>query len=232
MIRRLPIIVAVDGPAGSGKSSICHQVAQRLGWSYVNTGAIYRAISILAQDRGLNLDDAGALTALIETVAPGLRWDAGRQELWYNETDLTPRLQSEAAGTGASRLAKLAGVRARLLPVQRAMALAAPRGVLVDGRDIGTVVFPEADLKIFLTASLEARSRRRLQQLGACGDDPCAPQLTEVMAGLANRDERDTARDTAPLKQSQDAVVLDTSNLTFTATIEAMLSLLRERQLA
>lgn len=222
-----PKIVAIDGPAGSGKSSICHRVAERIGWTYVNTGALYRAVGLLTRDAGISLDDEAAIAAMVTEIAGDLRWDPITREMWFKEQNLTPRLESEEAGYGASKVAKQPLVRAALLPVQRKITLVAPVGALVDGRDIGTVVFPDADLKIFLTASLEERSRRRMQQLGS--GDPVA--LTDVMKGLARRDERDGSRATAPLKQADDALLLDTSDLNVEETISAMIRMLRERGL-
>lgn len=222
-----PKIVAVDGPAGSGKSSICHRVAEAVGWTYVNTGALYRAVGLLASQAGLSFDDEAGVATMVDEIAPDLTWDPLKRELWFLGQDLTPRLASEDAGYGASKVAKQPLVRAALLPVQRQMTLTAPQGALVDGRDIGTVVFPDADLKIFLTASLEERSKRRLHQLGS-GDDVL---LQDIMKGLARRDERDGNRAAAPLKQADDAVMLDTSSLSVDETVSAMVKLLRERGL-
>lgn len=223
-----PRIVAVDGPAGSGKSSLCFAVAKSIGWTYVNTGALYRAVGLLAQDEGLDLDDAEGIAQMVTMKSPDFTWDAAKRSLACAGQDLTHRLESEAAGYGASKIARLGQVRRELLPLQRAMTLAAKVGALVDGRDIGTVVFPDADLKVFLTASLEARSRRRLDQLGSGAP---TSGLEEIREGLARRDERDGRRDVAPLKQASDAVVLDTSDLTFDESVAAIISLLSERGL-
>lgn len=223
---RRPIIVAVDGPAGSGKSSICFHVAARLGWTYVNTGALYRAVGLLAARNGLTAPEA--IADLIEEMAKDLSWDAATRSLSYRGRDLTPELASEEAGQGASRVAKIALVRDRLLPVQRQLTLAANKGALVDGRDIGTVVFPDADLKIFLTASIEARSLRRVHQLGLAEDDA----LGKIKAGIAKRDEQDKNRDLAPLKLADDAVTVDTSDLTLDQTVDAIVALINAKGLA
>jgi cytidylate kinase len=224
-----PKIVAVDGPAGSGKSSICHRVAEQLGWTYLNTGALYRAVGLRAHETGVPLDDEPKMAHLVEAMAPDLRWDAARRELWFGNRNLTPLLLAEEVGDAASKIAKLEGLRERLLPLQRQLSLSAPKGVLVDGRDIGTVVFPDADLKIFLTASLEQRSKRRMQQLGSSLDDKTL--LAELMAEMAHRDERDANRDVAPLKQAADAVLLDTSDLSLEETVAAMLVMIQARHL-
>lgn len=223
-----PIIVAVDGPAGSGKSSICFHVCERVGWTYINTGALYRAVGVIASLEGIPIDDEQAVAALVDRMALDLRWDSNVRALFYQGRDLTPDLASEEAGLAASKVAKQALVRERLLPVQKNLTLAAPVGALVDGRDIGTVVFPNADLKIFLTASLEERSRRRLHQLGMdTGEDV----LSDIMRGIASRDERDAHRGVSPLKQAADAIVVDTSALTMKQTVDAIIELLRGRGL-
>ncbi len=226
-----PKIVAVDGPAGSGKSSLCALVCQRLGWTYINTGALYRGVGLLAMARNIDLEDVPGLVALIDSCGSRLRWDSDRRELWYEDEHLTPQLNSEQAGYAASKVAKQELVRASLLPVQRQLTLAAPVGALVDGRDIGTVVFPDADLKVFLTASLEERSRRRLQQLGASEGSATGATLASIQQGIARRDERDQGRKTAPLKQADDAVLLDTSALNFEQSADALIGLLRRHGL-
>ncbi len=224
-----PKIVAVDGPAGSGKSSICHTVADHLGWTYINTGALYRAVGVLALSSGINLDDQHGLASMVDEVAADLRWDATDRQIWHLQQNLTAKLQTEEAGYAASKVAKQPLVRDRLLPLQRQLTLSAPKGALVDGRDIGTVVFPDADLKIFLTASLEERSRRRMAQLSPGAK--VAEALEDIKKGLARRDERDEGRGVAPLKQAVGAVVLDTSLLNFEQTVEALERMIRERGL-
>lgn len=223
-----PKIVAVDGPAGSGKSSICHRVAEKIGWSYINTGALYRAIGVIASRRNLDLKDEQAVADLVTEIAPNLSWHAASRELWYAGENLTPLLLSEVAGAAASIIAKNSLMRTRLLSVQRQLTLSSPVGALVDGRDIGTVVFPDADLKIFLTASLDERSRRRLQQLGEAMSDDV---FESIKAGIAARDEQDGARGVAPLKQADDAVVVDTSRMGIDETVSAIIALLREQGL-
>lgn len=222
-----PFIVAVDGPAGSGKSSICHTVAERIGWTYINTGALYRAVGLLALRNNVDLDDAQSLAQLVDDVAPHIAWNDKTKELYYKNDNLTDFLQSEETGYAASKIAKSPLVRARLLPVQRQMTLKAEKGALVDGRDIGTVVFPDADLKVFLTASLEERSRRRMSQLGATDSS----NIDDIKQGLAKRDQRDGSRDVAPLKQADDALVLDTSDIGFEETVTTLIAMIKERGL-
>ncbi len=228
MTHSKPKIVAVDGPAGSGKSSICDEVSKRIGWTYINTGALYRGVGLLALSRGIDLNDSASLAAMVDEIAPGLAWRSDERSLWYKDRNLTLEMNSEQAGYAASKVAKQAAVRDCLLPVQRQLTLSAPKGSLVDGRDIGTVVFPDADLKVFVTASLEERSRRRMHQLGT---DTEPQALEDIRKGIARRDERDQGRDTAPLKQASDAVVLDTSDLSMEESILALIRLLKERDL-
>ncbi len=226
--RERPYIVAIDGPAGSGKSSICFHVCERIGWTYVNTGALYRAVGWVATRDGVDLADEHAVAGVVEALNADLKWEPARRTLFYRGRDLTQDLLSEAAGTGASKVAKLPLVRDRLLPLQKQLALGAPRGALVDGRDIGTVVFPDADLKIFLTASLEERAKRRLAQLGESME---TGRLQDVMRDIGGRDERDAAREVAPLKQAGDAVLVDTSALSLDDTVATIVRLIEAKGL-
>lgn len=222
-----PFIIAVDGPAGSGKSTICAAVCERLGWTYINTGAIYRAIGLIASESKIDLHDEEALVQIIEQHAQSLHWNGHAQQLWLGERNLTPQLGCEDAGRAASILAKLPRVRERLLPVQRQLAATAAKGAIIDGRDIGTVVFPDADLKVFLTASLEERSRRRMGQLANKLDDQSSQKLlASLQEQIANRDKQDQARGVAPLRQAEDAVILDTSRMTLQEVVHAMIDLI------
>jgi len=228
-----PKIVAVDGPAGSGKSSICGRVAKAMGWTYINTGAIYRAVGVVAKRLGLPVNDEKQLCELIKSFEQDLQWEGASQRLFYRDQDITQALYSVESGNLASAIAKLSRVREALLPLQRHMALTADRGVLVDGRDIGTVVFPDADLKIFMTASLEERAKRRLGQIkGATGEIPSDEEaLRQVMDDIASRDKQDSGRDSAPMKMADDAVVLDTSSCDLPQAVESMINLIRGRGL-
>jgi cytidylate kinase len=227
-----PYIVAIDGPAGSGKSSICAKVCARIGWTYINTGALYRAVGLLAKEAGINLDEDLAVANFLESIAIHFRWDGSTQQLWFKERDITPLLDGEEAGRAASKIAKQPLFRASLLPLQRNLTLSAPVGALVDGRDIGTVVFPDADLKIFLTASLEERSKRRLSQLAANTDNAAIkPLLDEIKKTIAGRDEQDAARNVAPLRQAHDAVVLDSSSMSLNQVVDTLVDLLQQRGL-
>ncbi len=221
-----PKIVAVDGPAGSGKSSICATVCRDIGWSYVNTGALYRAVGLLAHDRGIPLVDGPELRQLVEEFNQRARWVHATEQLYVGNQDMTPRLGSVEAGTGASAVAKMPLVRDALMALQRRLSLSAPQGAMVDGRDIGTVIFPDADLKIFMTASLEQRALRRLKQLERSGG---ASHLSaqEIMQAIESRDIQDSQRDTAPMKQADDAVLFDTSHMNVDEAITNLKDLLR-----
>lgn len=228
-----PKILAVDGPAGSGKSSICQRVARSVGWSYVNTGAIYRALGIVALRQGLELSDESSLNRLIEEFAEHVHWDMRTSEIFIGDENLTSLLHSEDASRGASLVATLPIVREKLLPVQRRLILQCEEGAIVDGRDIGTVVFVDADLKIFMTASLEERARRRLLQLSGDAEtkDNYNTELAKIKNEIAARDEQDKGRGSAPLKRADDAILLDTSALDFDGAVAQMIALMRERGL-
>lgn len=225
-----PKIVAVDGPAGSGKSSICASVCRQLGWSYVNTGALYRAVALIANDQKVILQEGPELSELVSGFCKKAKWlhDTGR--LYWDDVDLTPRLGSVEAAAGASRVAKMPSVRNALLPLQRHLSLEAPLGAMVDGRDIGTVVFPDADLKIFMTASLEQRALRRLKQLEKSGMENSL-SAKDIMESIASRDNQDAERDTAPMKMADDAVEFDTSEMDVAQAIEALRKLLSDHNL-
>jgi cytidylate kinase len=219
-------IVAVDGPAGSGKSSVCSEVCRRLGWTYVNTGFLYRSIALIARQRQQALDDNEALRGIINEFCETLQWDSDSQAVGFNGQNLTPLLYTDQAGKEASTIAKNPLVRELLLPLQRKLTLQSPVGAIVDGRDIGTVVFPDADLKIFMTASLETRALRRMGQLQD-GQTPDPAELEAIKTSILQRDQQDAKRGTAPLIQAEDAVVFDTSDVDIHGAIEGMLQLIQ-----
>ncbi len=235
--RKRPIIVAVDGPAGSGKSTICSEVSAKIGWSYVNTGALYRGVGLLARDRGIDLEDESAVGAMLEKLAGDIRWDYHHHQLYCGGENLTPRLGTAEAGNAASFIAKQQKVRQLLLPVQRNLAINAPKGAMVDGRDIGTVVFPDANLKVFMTANLEERARRRLKQLDAKtlapGNDAADARdsLSAVMDDISRRDNQDSKRGEAPLRKADDAVEFDTSGYSQSEAVDALIALIRSHGL-
>jgi len=217
-------VVAIDGPVGSGKSSVARAVAERLGWLYLDTGAMYRGVGVLAAEQGVPLDDEAAVAAV--AAAADLRFDReGR--LHAGERDLSDAIRTLAAGEAASRVSALPAVRRLLVARQRELARDAD--VVMEGRDIGTVVFPDAAVKVFLTARPEVRARRRAAELRAKGED--VDEAT-VLAALLERDRRDSGRAVAPLRQAPDAVVVDTSEMSFDEVVETVLGLVRERMTA
>ncbi|MEZ4743212.1 MAG: (d)CMP kinase [Bdellovibrionota bacterium] len=220
--------MAVDGPAASGKSSLCAEVCQRIGWTYINTGALYRAIGYLASEKDIDVLDKRAMVALVEEFSKNFSWMSETQSLIYKDKDITNELYSEIAGQNASKIAKCAVLREILLKVQRDLAMRAEGGVIVDGRDIGSVVFPNADLKIYLTASLDVRAKRRFEQLKAKHDLADCPNYDSIVSEIAARDERDLNRETAPLVKASDAILVDTSGLSFQESIDALISLIKE----
>lgn len=226
-----PKIVAVDGPAGSGKSSICATVCKDLGWSYVNTGALYRAIGLLCLDRGTPFTEGPEMNKLLDDFSEAVRWEHETARLFVGIDDVTSRLNSVEAGNGASAIAKMPMVRQALLPLQRRLSLLAPKGAMVDGRDIGTVVFPDADLKIFMTASLEQRALRRLRQLETSGGSSGDLSHDAVLRAIASRDDQDSQRDSAPLRRAEDAILFDTSDMDIAQAVANLKELLRSKGL-
>ncbi|WP_119072996.1 (d)CMP kinase [Aggregatilinea lenta] len=216
----LPKTIAVDGPAGSGKSSISFALAQRLSYLFVDTGAFYRAITLLALEQAIDLDDKARLTALAERARLGLSDhlpDDGRQyTILANGRDITPLLSSSEVDSCVSIVSAVAGVRQALLDLQRTVAA---RGqVIMAGRDIGTIVVPDADLKLYIDAALDMRAHRRYQQRLTSGE---SADLDAIRAGLSSRDTIDSGREVAPLLRAPDAIYLDTSELTLDEAVDA-----------
>ncbi|HUF72842.1 MAG TPA: (d)CMP kinase [Gammaproteobacteria bacterium] len=202
MSRHAPV-VAIDGPSGSGKGTIAAGLAERLGWHRLDSGALYRCVGLAASRKGVALTDAGGLAAMAREL--DLVFDG--ETIRLDGDDVSVAIRSESAGQAASAVAALPAVRTALLERQRAFA-AAP-GLVADGRDMGTVVFPDAELKVFLTASAEERARRRHKQLKEKG---ISVSLRDLSKGIADRDERDSSRKVAPLRPAEDARVLDSTD--------------------
>ncbi len=223
-------VVAIDGPSGSGKGTVCSRLARQLGWHLLDSGALYRLLALAATRRGLALDDEAALAQLaagldVQFVAAveGLHG----QRILLEGVEVGDELRTEQAGAGASQVAALPAVRAALLQRQRDFR-AAP-GLIADGRDMGTVVFADAPLKVFLTASAEERARRRYLQLK---DKVPGVNLSSLLEEIRERDERDTQRAVAPLKPAQDAILLDSTELSIEQVMERILSEIAARDLA
>lgn len=205
---RVPVL-AIDGPSGSGKGTVARRIAERLGWHYLDSGALYRLVALAALEQGTDTGDARALARVAATMSVRFGQRGDDEQVLLDGKDVTLALRGEACGEAASRLATLAEVRAALLDRQRAFA--EPPGLVADGRDMGTVVFPSAQVKVFLTASAEERARRRHKQLKQKGIDV---SLRDLSRDIELRDQRDANRATAPLRQAHDARVIDSTNLT------------------
>ena len=224
-MNRKPIAVALDGPSGAGKSSVARAVARRLHIQYVDTGAIYRTVALAALRAGADVGDAAAIAALLPALALSVTYDAeGAQHMLLDGADVTGEIRTPEISALASAVAAHGAVRNFLLETQRA--LAREHDVIMDGRDIGTVVLPDADVKIFLTASAEARAQRRFLELRQKGIET-TPEA--VLRDQAQRDRQDSARETAPLRQAEDAVRLDTSALDFEGSVAAVCGVIREK---
>lgn len=216
------VVIAIDGPAGAGKSTIARRVAERLGFVYIDTGAMYRAVGLWAIRAGVDLDDAHKLEQL--AAAARIEFEAGSARVFLNGEDITEAIRTPEVASAASRISVYGGVRRAMVAEQRRIARDA--SVVMEGRDIGTVVFPEADVKIFLDASPQTRAWRRLRELRERGQEVPAEQ---VLAELEERDHRDRNRAEAPLVQAPDAVYLDTTELSIEQVEEAVLRIVRER---
>ena len=203
------VSVAIDGPAGAGKSTLARRLAAELGYIYVDTGAMYRAIGLYALRAGKDPKDNAAVDALLPEIELRLASIAGEQHIYLKDEDVSTAIRTEAAGMAASAVGANPAVRAFLLELQRDMAK--KQDVLMDGRDIGTVVFPDAELKIFMTADPRVRACRRYDELRAKGDPV---SLEEIERNVRERDKADMGRAISPLRQAEDAIVLDNSCMT------------------
>ena len=216
--------IAIDGPAGAGKSTIAKLVAARLGFIYIDTGAMYRAMGLFFNENGQWPTRSDDITALAGKADISIAYKDGVQRIYLNDRDVSDSIRSENAGMSASRVSALPEVREKLVELQRE--LAKKENVVMDGRDIGTVVLPNATLKIFLTADVGVRAQRRLLQLQAKGEKA---DIASVEEDLKQRDYNDSTRKASPLKQAQDAVLLDTSNLSIEETADTIIKMAEER---
>ena len=216
--------IAIDGPVGAGKSSISDAVARELGILHLDTGAMYRAAGLTCMRRGVDLKDEAAVTALCESLDIGVRYEDGRQRTFADGEDLTDRIRTPEVSDVASLVGTYGGVREAMVRTQQR--LAAEQDMLMDGRDIGTVVLPDADAKIYLTASAEERARRRWQEMLDKGEPAV---YDEVLAALRERDAQDMGRAVNPLRCAEDAVKVVITDLTFDESVAEILAVIRER---
>ena len=219
------ISIAIDGPSGAGKSTLARAAAKELGLIYVDTGAIYRTVGLAASRAGIELGDVSGVIPMLGGLKIEMAYDAaGVQRMYLNGEDVSDAIRQPHISMYASAVSALPQVRAFLMDMQRDMAKT--NSVIMDGRDIGTVVLPDAPLKIFLTASAEERARRRHLELQAKGDQST---YEEVLSDIIVRDRNDSSRAAAPLKQANDAVLLDTSDIDFEGAKAALIKLIKER---
>ena len=211
--------VAIDGPAGAGKSTIAKLVAKEKGYIYVDTGAMYRALAIHFLKKGIDADDREAVAEASRDAEVTIGYEDGVQQMYLNGENVTHMLRPEDVGNMASKSSAIPAMREKLLELQRS--LAAEKDVIMDGRDIGTNILPNADVKIYLTASVETRAKRRYDEVKAKGED-C--ELEAIAHDIAERDERDMTREIAPLKQAEDAILVDSSAMTIPEVVAEICS--------
>ncbi len=218
------INVAIDGPSGAGKSSIAKQIASKLGYVYVDTGALYRTVGLAAVRSGFDSKDSGKVVPMLDFIKVELRYADGEQRVFLNGEDVSEDIRLPEVSMAASGVSAIPEVRAFLFDLQRN--IAAENNCLMDGRDIGTVVLPNADVKIFLTASPEVRAERRQKQLKEKGiDEP----YENILSDIIKRDYDDSHRETAPLKQAEDAVLVVTDDLDFDGSVQAVIDIIKEK---
>lgn len=218
------INIAIDGPAGAGKSTIARQLAAKLGYIYVDTGALYRAVGVNAMRKGMDTKNAQQVTSILGETKVSLRFVDGEQRVFLGEEDVSLAIRTPEASMAASNVSAIPAVREFLFDLQRN--IAKENDCLMDGRDIGTVVLPEAQVKIFLTASAEVRAKRRYDELLAKG---MKAEYNEVLEEMIQRDYQDSHRAIAPLKQADDAVLVDTSEMNLEQVLEALETIVKEK---
>ena len=229
MSRPAPV-VAIDGPAGAGKSTVSRRVAERLGFMLVDTGALYRTVALAASKEGIGFEDAERVGALAADLADrgGITLEAGdgaAVRVLLGGTDVSAAIRTQEMGQGASKVSAIPAVRGALLEMQRAAGRRG--GVVLEGRDIGTVVFPDAEAKFFLTASVEVRARRRFDELVERGD---SPDLAAIEREVRERDHRDSSREVAPLKRAADAELVDSSRLPIDEVVDHIVEAVKKVQ--
>jgi CMP/dCMP kinase len=212
------IIVAIDGPAGAGKSTVAKRLAKELGYTYMDTGAMYRAFALKARRDGIDLESESDLRSVLAGSSVELLEKDGRQKVLLDGRDVTTEIRAPEMSQWASKISALRPVRERMVELQRAFG--ARGGIVAEGRDIGTVVFPDAEVKIFLTARPEERGRRRFAELKGQGKEVT---LEETLGEMRQRDDRDQGREMAPLRQAEDAVALDSTGMSIDQVVETIM---------
>lgn len=220
------MIVAIDGPAGAGKSTLARLLAQALNLQLIETGALYRAVGLLALERGVELTDTAQLKSIAASLDISFRFEGGTNRVMVHSIDRTAELRAEAVSSAASRVSSIPEVRAALLELQRS--LGGRSDSVLEGRDIGTVVFPNADAKFFVTAAAEERARRRVAQLESEGAE-VVPDYRAVLVDIEERDRRDRERETAPLRQAADAVLIDTTSISTDTALDRIRAVIESR---
>jgi CMP/dCMP kinase len=211
------LVIAIDGPSGAGKSTLAHLLAERLGYLQIDTGAMYRAVAYLMHSSSIDPDDTAAVERLCRRADIRLERSGGLQRVFANGQDVTGQIRTPEMSLLTSRVSALRPVREAMMQVQRRMGIRG--GVVLEGRDIGTVVFPDADVKFFLTASPEERGRRRYLELAARGEQVT---LADTIQAVARRDQQDSQRDLAPLRMAGDAIAIDSSGRSIDEVLESM----------
>ncbi len=221
-----PFIVAIDGPAGAGKSTVSRLLARRLQFSLVDTGAIYRCAALLATRQGVALDDDPGLGNLLREIPLSFKFVGDEIRVYLGVEDVSAAIRTPEVSMAASKVSARAAVRQGLLSLQRRLALQSGKGAILEGRDIGTVVFPDADLKFFLEARPETRARRRYEELFQKGGES---SLDEVLSDQIKRDRDDSTREVAPLKASEDAIRVDSTQMPLSEVVQTMERQIRSR---
>lgn len=217
--------IAIDGPSGAGKSSMAKEVAKKLGFIYIDTGALYRAVGLYVLRKGINSNDTDKICEVLPQIKITLKHKNGSQHVFLNDEDVTGAIRTPLASKYSSDVSAVPAVRKSLFLLQRE--LADMHNVVMDGRDIGTVVLPDADVKIFLTASAKERAKRRYAELCKKGTDVC---FEDVLADMKQRDKNDSSRETAPLKKAEDAILLDTTALNYDQSLNKILAIIEEKR--